>query len=101
MDHDKKLLAKGLEVEFKTIDADKNGFISKDVLHKFMGDRVSKQDFNLMFAAIDIDHSGSIDFAEFCAFMSQIGAILTKEEEKAGYKPSVAAKDEEAGNDEP
>ncbi|KAL7566894.1 hypothetical protein ACA910_008621 [Epithemia clementina (nom. ined.)] len=102
MDHDKKLSAKGLEEEFKTIDADGNGFITKNELHQFMGDRVSEQDFNVMFAAIDIDHSGSIDFAEFCAFMSQIGAILTEEEERAGYKPTPKAqKDEEAGNDDP
>ncbi|KAL7565219.1 hypothetical protein ACA910_016557 [Epithemia clementina (nom. ined.)] len=102
MDHDKKLSAKGLEQEFKTIDSDGNGVITKEEFYRFMGDRVSEQDFNVMFAAIDIDHSGSIDFAEFCAFMAQIGAILTEEEERAGHKPSskALAKDEEAGNED-
>ena len=108
LDHDKRLSAKGLEDEFMAIDADGNGVITKEELMEFMGDRVSDQDFNVMFAAIDIDHSGAIDFAEFCAFMSQIGAILEEEEEKVGLNmindvevidDSMGVKDEGAVED--
>ena len=96
LDHDKKLSAQGLEDEFKAIDVDGDGVVTKEELHSFMGDSVSQQDFNVMFAAIDIDHSGAIDFAEFCAFMSQIGAILSEEEHKvATYSDEAPGTKEE------
>jgi len=60
--------------EFKKIDADSNGNVSKEELWTFLstgkaGD-ISEKDFNVLWAAIDADHSGSVDYLEFCAYMS-------------------------------
>jgi hypothetical protein len=32
---------------------------------------LSESDFNSLFAAIDLDHSGTVDFLEFCTFMGK------------------------------
>lgn len=79
VDPDMKLSAKVLEEEFKRIDIDGNGVITKSELQLFMGNRVAEKDFNVMFSAIDTDHGGTIDFAEFCVFMGQISTMLSKE----------------------
>jgi hypothetical protein len=88
-----KLKASDLEDEFKKIDSEGNGVITKNELKVFMGERINEKDFEVMFAAIDLDHNGTIEFSEFVAFMAQIGAIYDEEEtdvvaKKGGVKAS-------------
>jgi Ca2+-binding EF-hand superfamily protein len=35
--------------------------------------KISDSDFNVLWSALDIDGSGSIDFVEFCTFLSGCG----------------------------
>jgi hypothetical protein len=70
------LSPEALAVEFKKIDSESpNGNISKEALWTFLstgkaGD-LSESDFNALFAAIDLDQSGTVDFLEFCTFMGK------------------------------
>lgn len=63
-----------LAAEFERIDSDvKDGKLSKEELWNFIssgkaGD-MDKHDFDALFAAIDLDKNGTVDFLEFCAFM--------------------------------
>jgi hypothetical protein len=63
--------------EFKHVDKDKGGTINKEELQVWLKDgklgEISESDFNVMWVALDVDGNGSIDFAEFCAFMSGCG----------------------------
>mmetsp|Transcript_10291 Transcript_10291/g.13076 ORF Transcript_10291/g.13076 Transcript_10291/m.13076 type:complete len:474 (+) Transcript_10291:54-1475(+) len=66
-----------LKKEFDHIDKDKGGTISKDELKTFLksgkvGD-ISDKDVEAMWAAIDIDNSGEVDFVEFIAFLGSCG----------------------------
>ena len=74
-----KLSPAVLQQEFKRMDADQNGVLSKQEMKTFMKNKMSDRDFEAMFAAIDLDHNGSVDFTEFCAFMGQIGALYDEE----------------------
>jgi hypothetical protein len=70
------LQPEALASEFKRIDSEsQNGSISKEALWTFMSSgkagEMSESDFNALFAAIDLDQSGSVDFLEFCTFMGQ------------------------------
>jgi hypothetical protein len=67
-----KLTPEVLQAEFARMDKDGDGVLSKKELHAFMGDTMDDRDFEAMFAAIDLDHSNTIEFAEFCGFMSHI-----------------------------
>ena len=67
-----KLTPQLLQAEFARMDTDGDGVLSKKELHAFMGDTMDDRDFEAMFAAIDLDHSNTIEFAEFCGFMSHI-----------------------------
>mmetsp|Transcript_16797 Transcript_16797/g.38666 ORF Transcript_16797/g.38666 Transcript_16797/m.38666 type:complete len:111 (+) Transcript_16797:566-898(+) len=35
---------------------------------------MDEQDFNALFASLDVDHNGKVDFMEFCNFLSSCGA---------------------------
>lgn len=65
-----------LAAEFERIDTGvKDGKLSKEELWEFIstgkaGD-VDKRDFDALFAAIDLDKNGTVDFLEFCAFMGK------------------------------
>eukprot|EP01083_Nonionella_stella_P030925 84750_1 len=66
-----------LKREFDLIDKDGGGTISKDELKEFLasgkvGD-ISDKDVEAMWAAIDIDNSGEVDFVEFIAFLGSCG----------------------------
>ncbi|KAL7490762.1 hypothetical protein ACHAWT_000294 [Skeletonema menzelii] len=66
-----------LKKEFDHIDKDKGGTISKDELKTFLksgkvGD-ISDKDVEAMWAAIDIDNSGEVDFVEFIIFLGSCG----------------------------
>jgi hypothetical protein len=70
------LQPEALASEFKRIDSEsQNGSISKEALWTFMSSgkagEMSESDFNALFAAIDLDQSGSVDFLEFCTFMGK------------------------------
>uniref|UniRef100_A0A6U3DDF4 EF-hand domain-containing protein n=1 Tax=Entomoneis paludosa TaxID=265537 RepID=A0A6U3DDF4_9STRA len=78
----KDITPEALTAEFERIDEDKSGSISKPELKAFIGDRMSDSDFEAMFAAIDLDHNGTVDFEEFCAFMTHVGAMPDIKDEK-------------------
>jgi hypothetical protein len=63
--------------EFKHIDKDKGGTINKEELQVWLQDgklgEISQSDFNVMWVAMDVDGNGSIDFVEFCTFLSGCG----------------------------
>lgn len=68
-----------LKAEFERIDAGhvKDGKISKDELWEFMSGgsvgTITENDFEALFRAIDLDKSGSVDFLEFCHFLTLCG----------------------------
>jgi len=72
----RSLTPDALADEFKRIDAGvQDGRISKEELWDFMSSRkageLDKKDFDALFAAIDLDKNGTVDFLEFCAFMGK------------------------------
>jgi hypothetical protein len=63
-----------LAKEFKQIDSQtQDGQITKEELWAFLSTgaagELNQSDFNALFAAIDTDKSGYVDFLEFCTFM--------------------------------
>ena len=72
----RQLSPDALAKEFQKIDRETpGGNISKEGLWNFLstgkaGD-LSESDFNALFAAIDLDQSGTVDFLEFCTFMGK------------------------------
>jgi hypothetical protein len=65
-----------LAEEFKKVDLQtEDGLITKDDLWEFISSgkagEISESDFNALFAAIDTDGDGQVDFLAFCAFMGQ------------------------------
>jgi len=65
-----------LESEFKKIDSQTpDGRITKEELWEFISSgkagEMNESDFNALFAAIDSDNSGYVDFLEFCTFMGK------------------------------
>jgi hypothetical protein len=65
-----------LAEEFKRVDLQTHdGLITKDDLWEFISSgkagEISKGDFNALFAAIDADGDGQVDFLAFCSFMGQ------------------------------
>lgn len=64
-----------LAEEFKRIDSENSRIISKEAMLDFLnsgkcGD-IGESDFEALWAVLDADKSGTVDFLEFCAFMSQ------------------------------
>jgi EF-hand domain pair len=65
-----------LAEEFKRVDLQTDdGLITKDDLWEFISSgkagEITQSDFNALFAAIDADGDGQVDFLAFCAFMGQ------------------------------
>merc|ERR1712137_521386 len=64
--------------EFKRIDSGGDGYIQKEEMKEFMmsgkAGKLSESDFNAMWTALDFDHSGKVDFIEFCTFLSHCGS---------------------------
>jgi hypothetical protein len=72
----RQLTPAALASEFKKIDSESpDGAISKEGLWTFLSTgkagELSESDFNALFAAIDLDQSGTVDFLEFCTFMGK------------------------------
>mmetsp|Transcript_10105 Transcript_10105/g.26838 ORF Transcript_10105/g.26838 Transcript_10105/m.26838 type:complete len:472 (-) Transcript_10105:8-1423(-) len=63
--------------EFKLIDKSGDGYIQKEEMRDFMmsgkAGKLSQSDFNAMWVALDLDHSGKVDIIEFCTFLSRCG----------------------------
>jgi len=72
----RSLSPEALANEFKQIDSKvQDGKLSKDELWEFISSgkagEMEQRDFDALFAAMDLDKSGSVDFLEFCAFMGK------------------------------
>jgi hypothetical protein len=72
----RQLQPEALASEFKRMDSEsKDGSISKEALWNFLSSgkagELSETDFNALFAAIDLDQNGTVDFMEFCTFMGK------------------------------
>lgn len=76
------ITADALKTEFELIDAsaEKDGSISREELWSFMTSgkigTMSESDFDILFHAIDLDKSGTINFLEFCVFISICGTEM-------------------------
>ena len=59
---------------FESIDQNGNGLIAKDELVHYTKEKggLNHREINRLFADLDIDGSGGVDFAEFCAFMAMM-----------------------------
>jgi len=73
----RNLTPDALAREFERIDegVSKDGKISKEELWEFIASgkagEMDQKDFDALFAAIDLDRNGEVDFVEFCAFLGQ------------------------------
>ena len=76
------LTPEALAKEFQKIDSGLtdggDGVISKEELWTFIssgkaGNSMNRKDFDALFVAMDVDNNGSVDFLEFCNFMSMCG----------------------------
>lgn len=103
-----------LHKEFDHIDKDKGGTISKAELKEFLnsgkvGD-LSDKDLDAMWAVLDLDGSGEVDFVEFTAFLSSCGEefetvhketlAMTKEEKLVFASKRLSVRDLAAADDE-
>ena len=63
-----------LQKQFEKMDQDNDGSISKEELWKFLtsgkAGTINESDFNSLWAVIDADDSGNVEFLEFCAFLA-------------------------------
>jgi hypothetical protein len=80
------LTAEALKEEFDRIDKDCSGVLDKDELRAFVTSgkigTISDSDFNALWAAIDVDGDGSVNFTEFCSFLATCGDVSDEEERK-------------------
>lgn len=80
------LTAEALKEEFDRIDKDHSGMLDKEELRIFVTSgkigTISDSDFNALWAAIDVDGDGSVNFTEFCSFLATCGEVYDEEEEK-------------------
>ena len=80
------LTAEALKEEFDRIDKDHSGKLDKDELRVFVTSgkigSISESDFNALWAAIDVDGDGEVNFTEFCSFLATCGEVYDEEEKK-------------------
>lgn len=71
----RSLSPSNLADEFKRIDKENDRFISKEAMKDFLNSgkagEISDSDFEALWAVLDADKSGAVDFLEFCAFMGK------------------------------
>mmetsp|Transcript_26220 Transcript_26220/g.60923 ORF Transcript_26220/g.60923 Transcript_26220/m.60923 type:complete len:214 (-) Transcript_26220:297-938(-) len=76
----RNLTPDALAREFRRIDegVSRDGKISKEELWEFVSSgkagEMDQRDFDALFAAMDLDHNGDVDFVEFCAFLGKCDA---------------------------
>jgi len=72
----KQLKRKDLKKMYDMIDDDCNGVLEKSEVRSLIDeagiDSMSEKDYDILFAAIDLDGDGTLDFMEFCAFFASI-----------------------------
>jgi hypothetical protein len=79
-----KLTPEALGAEFKRMDKNNDGVLSKKEVREFLGDKMDNRDFEAMFAAIDVDQNDTVCFSEFCGFMVMIGQTHHEEAKVLG-----------------
>ena len=66
--------------EFQSINPNGDGLVLKERMKEFMQSGkvgyISESDFGALWAVMDMDNSGSVDFLEFCAFLAQCEHLL-------------------------
>ena len=72
-----------------------DGKISKEAMKEFMQSGsvgyITESDFGALWVAIDTDHSGYVDFLEFCAFLAQCEPLLKgKDKDRESVARSIA-----------
>lgn len=72
----KKVTIQALAGEYNRIDKNSDDLVSRDELKEYIGDEMNAKDFEVMWTAIDLDNNGTLDFNEFCNFMTEIGAVI-------------------------
>ena len=95
----RKLTPDAVAQEFKTIcktSCSSDGCITREALWEFLDSgkvgTLSKKDFDAMFAAIDLDQDGIVDFLEFAAYLGRCGDEL----EEAKQRRSTVYDNDEA-----
>jgi hypothetical protein len=82
-----------LELEFKKIDTNNDGTLTKKEMRSFLS-KMDERDFDAMFAAIDIDGSGTVEFTEFCAFVAQVSHGPPTKAAPAAVEPKKVAEEQ-------
>jgi len=104
-----------LEKEFQEIDKNNDGRIQKDEMWEFLGTgkagTVGRSDFDALWAVLDADGSGGVDFLEFCGFLGKCHveydvarnsrAVIARWASRAlGSQNQLAVEDPDEGGDE-
>lgn len=85
----KKLTKEALSQQFQSIDSSGDGVLQKDEIKEFFmdskhaGGSITESDFESIFAALDSDGNGEIDFVEFVAFLNQCKSDTFEDENDA------------------
>ena len=66
-----------VEILFSKLDKDGNGTVDKEELKLYVGDAIEEKDFEAMWANIDLDKNGSLEFGEFSHFLAEVGLAST------------------------
>ena len=79
--------------EFRRIDSSNDGNIQREELWDFVSSGkagvMNRRDFNALFRSMDVDGNGSVNFMEFCSFMSTCG----KNYRRKSYSQIIQSKD--------
>lgn len=51
--------------------------MDKEELKLYVGDAIEEKDFEAMWANIDLDKNGSLEFGEFSHFLAEVGTAST------------------------
>jgi len=84
----KKLTKEALSQQFQSIDSSGDGVLQKDEIKEFFmdskhGGSITESDFESIFAALDSDGNGEIDFVEFVSFLNQCKSDTFEDENDA------------------
>ncbi|KAL7572810.1 hypothetical protein ACA910_014667 [Epithemia clementina (nom. ined.)] len=86
----RQLSPEALAAEFKKIDQDKNGTISNEELWEFVSSgklgEMTRPEFDALYAVMDADGNGTVDFLEFCAYMSLCKADFNEAKDRMSIR---------------